>query len=89
MLFGAAALTVTMFAVGGHHLTERLTGLLSHRPSDDDAVAVAPAPRRHVPALAAVGRAATSPVTARYVERQGASPASPDARLALTAEGIR
>jgi ABC-type branched-subunit amino acid transport system permease subunit len=73
MLFGAAALTVTMFAVGGHRLTDRLTdrltGLLARRPPDDDAVAAAPAPRRHVPALAAFDRAGTSPVTARYAEQ--------------------
>jgi branched-subunit amino acid ABC-type transport system permease component len=80
MLFGVAALTVTMFAVGGHRLTDRLTGLLARRPSDADAEAGAaagePAPRRHVPALAAVDRAGTSPVTARYAE------------LALTAREI-
>jgi hypothetical protein len=80
MVFGAAALTVTMFAVGGHRLTDRLAFLFARRPSHDTGtVGVAEtAPRRHVPALAAVDRAGTSPVAARYAER-----------LALTPEGIR
>jgi hypothetical protein len=75
-----------MFAVGGHRLTDRLRGALAGRPSDDTADrAVEPVPRRHVPALAAFDRAGTSPVTARY---WGASPASPDAPLALSAQEI-
>jgi hypothetical protein len=77
MLFGAAALTVTMFAVGGHRLADRLRAIFGGRQSDDDAVAVELAPRRHVPVLAAFDRAGTSPVTARYAEQ-----------LALTAQEI-
>jgi hypothetical protein len=84
MVFGVAALTVTMFAVGGHRVTGRLRGLLVGRPSDgtsaspastgtagaaDTAAPTTPAPRRHVPVLAAVERVGASPVTARYAER--------------------
>jgi len=79
MVFGAAALIVTMIAVGGHRFTDGLAGLVARRPSEDTgALAPESAPRRHVPALAAFDRAASSPVVARYAER-----------LALTPEGVR
>jgi hypothetical protein len=97
MVFGAAALTVTMFAVGGHRLTDRLTGLFARRPSDDvDAVGTVAAGGqglgRYVPSPAAgeAGPRRHVPALAA-LDRASTSPVTARyaEQLALTAEGMR